>query len=162
MGVLIVRVDPEELVLDECAAHGKAVDLAQILGLDVLRDILTCAGAEEGHGGVIVVGVPVALAIPEVSLAVDLIGAALGDRGDDASGSTAVLSRVDAGVDREFTYSAAGSGIGFAGAAALLRIVGVVIVCAVDLNVVQHGADTTDADQAEAAGVRYDAGGGHG
>ena len=67
----------------------------------------------------------------------NLVGAALGDGSDDAAGGAAVLRRVDAGVDGELANGAARSGVSFAGAAALRGKVSLVVIGAVDLNIVE-------------------------
>ena len=92
----------------------------------------------------------------------DPVGAALGDGGDDAAGGAAVFGRVDAGVDGELADGAAGGGISLAGAAAFLSAEGMVVVGAIDFNVVEQRADAANADEAEAAGVGNDARSGHG
>ena len=97
--MLIVGIDPEELILDQRPACGEAIDLAQIFRLDIRGDVGVCGGTVLRNLGIIVVGCPLALAIPEIGLPVQMVGAAIGDGGDDASSSAAVLSRVDAGVD---------------------------------------------------------------
>src|ERR1035437_5132222 len=98
-GMLIISIDPEELILDQRPACCEAIDLAHVLRLDRCRVILASGGIVDRYLGIIVVGCPFALAIPEIGLAVNMVGAAIGDRRNDSSGGASVLSRVDAGVD---------------------------------------------------------------
>src|ERR1035437_2372738 len=149
--VLVIGIDPEELVLDQRPADREAINLAQIFWLDVRSDI--DATHQGGDEGVVVHGRPFAFAIPEIGLPVELVGAALGDRGDDAAGGAPVLSRVDAGVDGKLADSAAGGGIGFTGAPAFLSKEGLIVVGAIDLDVVEQCADAADADETVAVGI---------
>src|ERR1035438_9793641 len=93
--MLIERIHPEQLVLDQRAAGGEAVDLAQILRLQVLRSVKPGGGVESIDRGVVVECIPLALAVVEVSLAVQLVSTALGDRVDHAAGGAAILRRID-------------------------------------------------------------------
>ena len=92
----------------------------------------------------------------------ELVAAALGDGVDDAAGGASVFGGVDAGVDGELADGTAGGGVGLAGTSALFREEGLVVVGAVDDDVVENRADAANADEAEAVGVGDDAGGGHG
>src|ERR1035441_7347885 len=137
--MLIVGIDPEELVLDERSAGRETVNLAQVLRFEM--DGRTGVADQQWLRGEIVHGVPVTFAIPEVGLAVDLVGAALRDGGNDASGGAAVLSRVDASIDGKLAHCGSRSGIRLAGTSAFLREEGLVVIGAVDFNVVEKRAD---------------------
>src|ERR1035438_6878908 len=158
--MLVIGIDPEELVLDQRPTGSEAINLAQILWFDVRFDI--DAIHQGGDEGVVIHGIPVAFTVIEIGLTVELVCAALGDRGDDAASGAAVLRRVDAGVDCELADGAAGSGIGLAGASALLSKKGLIVVGAVDFNVVEKCADAADADETVAAGINCDARSGEG
>ncbi len=114
-------------------------------------------GIQKRLFGVIVKCIPIALTVIEVSLAVDLVGAALGHRGDNSTGSAAVFGGVNPGVDGELADGAGRGGVGFAGTPALFRIKIIVIIGTVDLNIVENRADAANAHESETAGVRNDA-----
>src|SRR6202012_617817 len=90
----------------------------------------------------------------EIRFAVDVVGDALGHRVDDAAGGASVFSRVDAGVDGELANRIGGGGIGLTRASAFFSEEGLIVIGAVDLNVVQQGADAAHADQSISIAVR--------
>ena len=162
--MLVVGVVPEQLVFDNRAASREAVEFAQILGLERegAEGVATRAvGRGRGVGHQRREGCPLALTVKEVDLAVQLIGAALGYGGDDTACRAAILGRVHTGVYRKLAHGVFRGRVRLACTPALLREVRLVVVRAVDLDVVQQRADTAHADQAEAVRVRDHARGQH-
>src|SRR5579871_5019807 len=163
--MLIVGVLPEELVLDESSACAEAPDSARIGWLVGRRcEGIAARGVLRAYGvvGVGIVGSPVGFPVVEVGRAMNFVAAAVGDRVDDATGCASIFSGEDTGVDLELADCLGRGGIGLAGTSALFRVVGLIVVGAVDQNVVEDGADTANADQTKAAAVGDNAGGGHG
>ena len=93
--MLVVGVLPEELVLDDGAASGKAPDPARVGWLVGRSGEGVFAGSGVLHaGGVVGVGIegtPGALAVVEVGGAVNLVATAIGHRVDDGAGCAAIL-----------------------------------------------------------------------
>ena len=83
----------------------------------------------------------------------NIIGAALGDRVDDAAGRTAIFRGVVGGVDLELLHGDLRRRVTGAGASALFREERLVVVGAVHGDIVQQGAHSAEADQTEAVGV---------
>src|ERR1700686_5100708 len=102
-------------------------------------------------------GAEVAGAVVPEGLAVDLVGAALGDGVDYAACGTAVFGGIVGGVNLEFLDGGFAGGIADARAAALFAEECLIVVGTVDRVVVQQAGDAAEAHQTETA-VRYGAG----
>ncbi len=112
--LLVEGVEEEQAIVDDCSAYGSAELLAQIVRLYV--------GA--GDGSVAIVGgdrervgcVPCAGACRVETGAVQIIGAALRDGGDDPASCVAIEGCVVLGVDAELADGLLREGVGSAGA----------------------------------------------
>ena len=154
----VIGEEEEEPVFDDGAADRAAELLLLVDGLSEQEG----RGSRCGGPGYLLYGssalsVGVAQGVEEV--AVDLVGAALGDGVDLAAGGLAELDGVVGGLGLELLDGVDGVDIGRAGSAATgLGEEHLVVVGAVDVVLVVEAADAVEADEAGAA-VLDDVGG---
>ena len=88
----------------------------------------------------------------------DAIGSALGNGVDHTTRRASVFSRVVGGVDLELLHCNLRSGIASTRATALFRKVRLVVISAVNGDVVEQGAHSAEADQTKTLSVANHAG----
>jgi hypothetical protein len=150
----------EEFVAKNRAADAESELTTQVGGLERLNGVGDgAAGGLNRVGDVGILCSPCTIAVVIVALTVQGVRSALGDGVDDATGGAAVFNGVVLGIDLELLHSGLNGGVSGAGASALFREVGLVVVGAVDCDVVEQRALAAEAQQAVAVRVVHDAGG---
>src|SRR5262249_3637366 len=101
--LLVIRIEPEELVFDDCSTDSETPLLAPILRLVWIRN--ECPVLTRSQEGEWVGRAPIVVAIVEECLSVQLVGSALGHGVDHAARSASVFCGIVRAVDLELLHS---------------------------------------------------------